>query len=259
MDTLFFILSKLVWALIAPGTWLVVGLGLVVLGLWRGRPRLARRAAWATLGFVLLVSLVPVGQILLRPLESRYPVAPPMPVPAGIIVLGGGERIDSSARWGRPELNDGADRFTAALALAHRYPKARVIFTGGSGAVRDSGSAATGASVARDFFAEQGLAAERLILEPRSRNTTENASHSFALIRPGPGDHWVLVTSAFHMPRAMESFTRAGWSGLTPWPVDFRSADLRSRLNWSFVENLQVLDTALHEYLGLLVYRVTGR
>jgi uncharacterized SAM-binding protein YcdF (DUF218 family) len=136
---------------------------------------------------------VPVGQILLRPLESRYPVAPPMPVPAGIIVLGGGERIDSSARWGRPELNDGADRFTAALALAHRYPKARVIFTGGSGAVRDSGSAATGASVARDFFAEQGLAAERLILEPRSRNTTENASHSFALIRPGPGDHWELV------------------------------------------------------------------
>lgn len=213
MDTLFFIMSKLIWALIAPGTWLAAGLGLVVLGLGCGWPRLTQRAACATLGFVLLVSLVPVGQLLLRPLELRYPVAPPMPEPTGIIVLGGGEDIDRSAHWGRPELNDGADRFTAALALARRYPEARVLFTGGSGAVRDLGSAATGASVARDFFTDQGLAAARLILEPRARNTAENATRSFALINPEPDDHWVLLPAPFTCPAPWRVFLAQAGAG----------------------------------------------
>lgn len=259
MDTVFFILSKLAWGVLNPGTWLIFGLLTVVLGLWRGWLRMARIAAFATLAFVLLVSTVPVGEILLRPLETRYPVAPDMPVPDGIIVLGGGGNIARSAFWGRPELNDGADRFTAALALARQYPDAKVIFTGGSGALRDLGKPASGASVAQAFFSEQGLPAERLTLESASRNTAENAARSFEMIQPRPSQRWVLVTSAFHMPRAMASFERAGWTGITPWPVDFRSAALGLRLRWAFVDQLTILDIALREYLGLLVYRLTGR
>ncbi|MCL1629958.1 YdcF family protein [Roseibaca sp. V10] len=259
MNTLFFILSKLVWGALNPGTWLVIGLALVILGLWRGWLRLARGAALVTLCFVVLVSVVPIGQILLRPLETRYPVGPDMPAPTGIIVLGGGEHIARSAFWKRPELNNAAERFTATMALARQYPDARVIFTGGSGALGDLGNTVSGATVARAFFAEQGLDPDRLTLEGASRNTAENATRSFDLIQPEPSQRWVLITSAFHMPRAMNSFTRAGWTGITPWPVDFRSAAIRFRLTWSFVEHLPVLNTALREYLGLLAYRVTGR
>lgn len=259
MSTLFFILSKLVWAVLSPGTWLVMGLGLVILGLWRNWLRLARIAALLTLGFVLLVSLFPIGDLLLRPLEGRYPVAPTISAPRGIIVLGGGESIARSAFWGRPEMNDGAERFTAAMALARQYPDAQILFTGGNGALHDLGSMAPGADIAEMFFIEQGLPHEQLILEASSRNTVENATYSFDMVQPASTETWILVTSAFHMPRAMASFTRAGWTNITPWPVDFRSAAIEPRPKWAFANHLQTLDTALREYLGLLVYRITNR
>lgn len=260
METLFFVASKLVWALIAPGTWLVAGLLLVLFALWRGRVRLARGMTTGLLGLVLAVAVLPVGETLLRPLETRYPVAPALDAPTGIIVLGGGEQAARSAFWGRPELGEGAERFTAALALARQYPQAQVLFTGGSGALRDvAGHALSGADVAQALFAEQGLARDRLMLERASRNTAENAARSFELVRPAPGERWVLITSAFHMPRAMMSFERAGWTGLIAWPVDFRSAALRRSIGWDFSGHLQTLSTALHEHLGLLAYRLSSR
>jgi len=261
METLFFVASKLVWAAIAPGTWFLIGLALVLFGLWRGQLRLARGATVVMLLLVVLIGVLPVGAALLRPLESSYPVDPPLDAaPAGIIVLGGGESAARSAFWGRPELNEGADRFTAALALARRFPQARVLFTGGSGALRDvAGQALSGADVAEVFFVEQGLDPMRLMLESASRNTAENAVRSFELVRPGAEARWILVTSAFHMPRAMASFERAGWPALVPWPVDFRSAALHRGVGWNFAAHLQALETALHEYVGLLVYRLTGK
>ena len=259
MNTLLFVLSKLLWAVLSPGTWLVVGLGLIILGLWRNWLRLARMAALLTLSFVLLVSLFPIGDLLLRPLEGRYPVAPTISAPDGIIVLGGGESIARSNFWGRPEMNDGAERFTAAIALARQYPDAQILFTGGSGALYDLNSMASGAAIAEIFFIEQGLPPERLMLEARSRNTSENATYSFDLVKPDPAEAWVLVTSAFHMPRAMASFARAGWTNITPWPVDFRSAAIEPRPKWAFANHLKTLDTALREYLGLMVYQLTSR
>jgi len=232
----------------------------VLFALWRGRGGLARAATAGLLVLVLAISVLPLGEVLLRPLETRYPVAPPLDDPTGIIVLGGAEQAARSAVWGRPETGEGAERFTAALALARQHPQARVLFTGGSGALRDiAGSSLSGADVAQAIFAEQGLAPGRLILERRSRNTAENAARSFALVRPARGERWVLVTSAFHMPRAMRSFERAGWPGLVAWPVDFRSAALARGLGWDFAGHLQTLSTALHEHLGLLVYRLSGR
>lgn len=260
MDTLFFVLAKLVWALIAPGTWLVAGLILVLVALRRGRIGLARGVAAVLLGFVLVISTLPLGEALLRPLETRYPVAPALDDPTGIIVLGGGEHAARSDFWGRPELGEGAERFTAALALARQYPQARVLFTGGSGALRDiAGRALSGADVAAAVFAEQGLDPDRLVLERASRNTAENAIRSIDLVQPVAGERWVLITSAFHMPRAMASFERAGWTGLVAWPVDFRSAALRRGIAWDFSGHLQTLSTALHEHLGLVAYRLSNR
>src|SRR5690606_18132335 len=142
----------------------------------------------------------------------------------GIVVLGGGEDSTASAYWQQPQLGEGADRYTAALALARQHPEAKVLFTGGSGRLRSlTGAKASEAAVAEAFFRQQGLEPERLLLEDRSRNTAENARLAFALVRPGSEETWILVTSAFHMPRALRSFQAAGWEDVVPWPVDYRS------------------------------------
>jgi uncharacterized SAM-binding protein YcdF (DUF218 family) len=62
---------------------------------------------------------------------------------------------------------------------------------------------------------------------------SENAIFTRDLVQPQPGQTWVLVTSAWHMPRAVETFERNGWTGLVPWPVDFRSGGQALRLEWS--------------------------
>ncbi len=260
MSTAFFVASKLVWALVRPESWIVIGLVLCVLAAARERLGAARRWGGLTLAFVLAVAVLPLGDVALRPLETRYPADPPLAQVAGIIVLGGAEQAHLTAYWGPPQLGEGAERFTAALALARDWPQARVLFTGGSGSLRDMGNAAmSGATVAEAFLLGQGLPPERLLLERASRNTAENAVLSRALAAPAEGETWVLVTSAFHMQRSLASFEAAGWTGLVPYPVDFRGGRFADGIGWDLARNLLTLNIAVREYIGLIAYRVTGR
>jgi uncharacterized SAM-binding protein YcdF (DUF218 family) len=225
-----------------------------------GRRRFASALGWTTLTLLVGLGLVPLGDILLQPIERRYPAAPELERVDGIIVLGGGEDARASAFWNQVQLNQGAERYTASLALAQRFPKAKVLFTGGGGAIRAAAGIETSeASVAERFFHEQGIAPGRLLLERESRNTFENARLSRSLASPAPDERWVLVTSAFHMPRAMRSFEAAGWAGLVAWPVDYRTSRLGDRLGWNLTRNLSVLSTAIRERVGQLAYRLTGR
>lgn len=261
MDSLFFIASKLVWGLIRPDSWLVIGAGLALIGIVSGRRRLALGAGGFTFGALFLLAVLPLGDLLIGPLESRYPLPPEPERVDGIILLGGAEDGTWTVAGPQPRFNDAAERFTEALRLARRHPGAKLVFTGGSGALRDlgRGGMAPGASVAERFFLEQGLPPGQLILETASRNTAENARLSRDLVRPAPGETWLLVTSAFHMERAMRSFEAAGWTGLLAWPTDFRARPFRAGLGWDLRHNLDLLTTALREHVGLLAYRIAGR
>jgi uncharacterized SAM-binding protein YcdF (DUF218 family) len=260
MDTLFFIAAKLGGTLLQPETWIVVALAIMVAALLRRAMRLALGLSSAVLGFLVIMSILPLGDILLQPIERTYPAQPPLDRVDGIIVLGGGEDPRASAFWGQIQLNEAAERYTAALALARRFPKARVLFTGGSGALRDvAGAEVSEAEWAQRFFLNLGLSEERVLLEERSRNTVENADLSLALAKPRPGERWVLVTSAFHMPRAMRSFEAAGWIGLTPWPVDYRSLAFGDGIDWDLNRNLRVLNIAMREQAGQWAYRLRKR
>ena len=255
MDTLVYIVSKLVGALVRPETWLVTGMALALLGLIFRRLRMAGFVLGLTFVATLLVAIFPIGELLLQPLEARYPTNPLLQKVDGIIVLGGGEDPAKSAFWGQPQLRESAERYTAALELARRFPQAQVLFAGGKGQLRDlAGGGVTEGSIAQEFFTAQGLAPERLLLEQESRNTSENATRSFTLAQPQPGQTWVLITSAFHMPRSMHAFTQAGWPELVAYPVDYRSGNFVDGTGWDLAENLRVLNTALKEYVGLLVY-----
>ncbi|MGO4917843.1 YdcF family protein [Pseudogemmobacter sp. W21_MBD1_M6] len=260
MDTVFFIASKLIGALLRPDTWIVIALAGIVLALILQRRHIALWVSSITLGVLVALSALPLGDLLLQPIERRFPANLSLVAVDGIIVLGGGEDARASAYWDQMQLNEGAERYTAALALARRFPQAKVLFTGGSGALRDVAGAATSeASIAEGFFLDQGIAPERLLLEGQSRNTTENARLSLTLADPAADETWVLVTSAFHMPRAMRSFAAAGWQSLVAWPVDYRTSGFGDGMGWDLKGNLSVLTTAIREHVGQLAYRLTGR
>ena len=256
METVFFIASKLFWLFARPESWIVLLLAVGLWSLWRHRLPDARRFVLSTLGLILVFGLVPVGKILIQPLEVRFPAAPDIQAPAAIIVLGGGENARMSAASGLPELNAAGERLVLGLALAQDFPEATLIFTGGSASLVDQSS--SGADGAQSLFDRFRSAESRIILEPDARNTAENATLTRALVDDPAVGPWVLVTSAFHMPRSVGSFCAAGWREVIPYPVDYRAADLGG-VYWSLAGNLDLLNVATKEWVGLVAYSVTGR
>ena len=260
MDSLFFIASKTLGMVARVETWFLILLVLAVLLGAMGWIRAMRRLTGMTLLAMLALTVFPLATPLLRSLEGQYPANPPLPAHIdGIIVLGGAEDTGSFARWGIPGLNEGGERMTAGVELARRFPDAKLVFTGGSASLVYDDASQLPSRMTRALWLSLGVPEAQILLEDRSRNTSENAIFTHRMIQPQEGQVWVLVTSAFHMPRSVETFRRNGWTGLIPWPVDFRSGPQAFRAEWRLDDHLQDADVALKEYLGLLAYRLAGK
>ncbi len=255
-----FVLSKLLWIVVAPSNlvaWvLVVGVCLQGFGgpYWQ-------RLGWGLTLFSASILFgflwFPVDNWVEKSLEQRFPI-PSLPAHVdGVIVLGG--MVDPSVIkvWGQPKLNGQADRLTEFVHLARLYPEAKLIFSGGSGSIRSTDL--TEAAVAQEILSRIGLPPERVHFEGRSRNTYENVQFSYAIAQPKPGETWVVVTSALHMPRAVGIFRQIGWPVL-PYPVAFISAPT-SLLDppMDLADTLFRLDGAVHEWIGLIAYHLMGR
>ncbi len=256
---MFFVLSKTIGYLVMPSN-LLMAIGLIGLVLLFTRFR--RLASWLLVTSLVLIAFVgysPLGRILLLPLEDRFPPwDPSRGTPDGIVVLGGAISPDISAARGVVALNGSAERVTVTAELAHRYPNARIIFTGGNGSIDPT--APLEAPLAVKEFEALGVAHDRITAEEQSRNTIENAVFSRLLANPKPGERWLLVTSAAHMPRAIAAFRAAGFP-VEAYPVNWHTRGPRdaAELFDSFVGGLAMTDHAAHEWLGLAVYWVTGR
>ncbi|WP_157937707.1 YdcF family protein [Oceaniglobus roseus] len=261
MSTLFFIASKIVGLLIRGETWLVLLLALALLGLLLNRRRLAGAALALALAAVLVLTALPVGPWAMRPLERQYPFNPPLPAPPdGIIVLGGAVEAASWKATGQVHLNDAGERLTEAAVLARRFPEARLILSGGGATLAEIGGAIPSEAAAMAaLLTGLGIDPARLTLEEESRNTIGNATYSFDIVQPQEDQTWLLVTSASHMPRAVETFARAGWTGIVPWPVDLSTAPGPLGLTWDLPWNLYYLNRAVKEYVGLVAYRLAAR
>ncbi len=247
-------LSKIFWIFGQPSNLLVILLLLGAVGL-----ALGRRRARAFVGFIALIYLaiavLPAGQWAITPLEDRFPQPALPPHVDGIILLGGAVNVATTEAHDQVALNRFAERVTQTDMLARRYPDARLVISGGlTGRVSAD---LTEAKVMRRALVELGLDDSHMLLEEHSRNTYENAVDSAALAKPQPGQVWLLVTSAFHMPRAVGCFRAAGFDVL-PFPVDYQT-DAAPALGFSFLGEARVLDLALHEWVGLAVYRLLGR
>lgn len=256
-----FELSKIVSFFLLPSTalTLMAATGMVLVA--RGHARAGLRLAIAGLGLLAIAGLTPLGNWLVIPLEQRFQDAA-LPQDAGqlsgIIILGGFEDGWVSGGRGQLAVNEAAERLTEGLRLAVRFPAAKVVFTGGNGELLQLGEG--GAEPVGRYLEAVGVARERIVLEGVSRTTAENASLTRQILRPRSGERWALVTSAYHMPRSVGVFRKAGFDVL-PVPVDYRTrgaADLLVPFK-SLPSGLQRTDLAAREWIGLLAYRLTGR
>ncbi|MGF7176318.1 YdcF family protein [Azospirillum doebereinerae] len=255
-----FVLSKLAWGVLNPGNALVLTLALGALMLRRPRWRRfgERLIALVALAF-LAVTFAPVGAFVALPLENRFPYAEPLgPEPVdGIIMLGGAVNPPLTADRGDPSLNDAAERVLAFADLVRRFPAARAVFTGGSG--RLLGQDTKEDASIRAALLQAGIPEDRVLYETESRNTWENAVFSRDLAAPKPGERWLLVTSAMHMPRSVGIFRRVGWA-VVPYPVDYRTRhDARPYARFELDRNLPILGDAVREWIGLVSYRLMDR
>jgi uncharacterized SAM-binding protein YcdF (DUF218 family) len=258
---MFFIASKLFWFVAAPtNALLLICMAGIGLAFTRFR-RLSHGLLVAGAAGLVLISATPFPKWILRPLEDRFPQNRDERTPiAGIIVLGGAIGMQR----GQVRFTEAAGRMTEAVRLARLHPEARLVFSGGSAQLTGP-VIRTEADDAAQFFKAMGIAEERVILEDQSRNTRENATGTARLLAerglsPKPGERWLLVTSAYHMPRAMGVFRKAGLSP-EPWPADYyTSGSMRElirpphRWAWSF----SLVDDTAKEWVGLMAYRWVG-
>ena len=257
---MFFIASKIFWMLASPINLLLFGALVGVLLCYGRHARFGRALALTATLILVAVATLPVGAGLIAPLENRFPQpSADMKPPYGIIVLGGAIDDVTSAARGQTIFDEGGERITEAVILAKRFPEARVVYTSGTNSVM--GGSSSEAPRARDLMAELGVAPDRVTIEDRSRNTEENARFTAAIVYPEPSQRWVIVTSAFHMPRAMGVFEKAGFHPIA-FPVSFYSIG-RGFDDFNLVleptRNLRILAAALHEWIGLAAYWATGR
>jgi uncharacterized SAM-binding protein YcdF (DUF218 family) len=240
---MFFILANTLGSLVIPShalTLTVLFGGLLLLTRFR---RAGRRVLIACFIVFVLVGALPVGGTLMFVLENRFPDWAETGPPDGIVVLGGG----------------GAERLAEVPALVRRFPNARVVFTGGNSSLFGGPpEAQSGVPLLQSF----GIAPERIVTEDQSRNTAENAAFTKALIKPKPGQRWLLVTSAMHMPRSVGAFRKAAFP-VEAYPVDWHGDLHGPSWRWlvpslSLPAGWMALDGATREFIGLAAYWLAG-
>lgn len=249
--------SEATWWLLTPSTLLLL---LMLFAYVSARARAGRLAAallFLPLLTLLALFILPIDEYVANPLENR--LGPPDPLPThvdGVLVLGGAVDWRETADRQQLSLDAAGERLLAALALAHRYPQAELVFTGlFDDALRQEWRSAEGDGL---LFAP-ALTDRDVLFLGEARSTYEEALYATERVRPAPGSTWLLVTSALHMPRAHETFKAQGWT-LLPFPVDYRTTTrVSARFDVKVGERLAGLDRAVREWGAYLIYRWLGR
>lgn len=263
-DNLFFFFSKVAWAFLSPSNLLIFLFILGTLLAIFSRCSAALKILIPTSILALMITVYPVSDWLMEPLEKRFQAPEVLPEAIdGIIILGGGEDISVAMSWNSKEVGLVGDRFISTKELANIYPQASIIFTGGVGQLAmhshlQSKLTAQNTPLGSQILQSLGIESERLIVEHLSRNTFENFKNIQPLL-PNPTGRYLLVTSAFHMPRSVGIARKFGVDVIA-YPVDYRSTheSLRS-IDFDFYGHLQALEPAWKEWIGLTAYYWTGK
>ncbi len=207
----------------------------------------------------LILGFLPIGHNMMVFLETRYerPISIPKNID-GIIVLGGTFKSSLSHKRQMLATNGNIARMIDFVDLSRKYPKAKLIFSGGSGNIYDPKRKE--ADDAKAFLEMIGIDTHKIIFERNSRNSYENVKYSKELIQPKEGEAWLLVTSAFHIPRSLSIFKQQNWE-VIPYPSAPKT-DGEYRLlpqPFSVLGNFLMLQIALKEFIGIAIYYFSGK
>jgi uncharacterized SAM-binding protein YcdF (DUF218 family) len=258
MHDIFFYSSKLFWILMSPDSLFLILLTTSVILLFTRWQKKGIKLLLLLTFLAWLLALMPVGEWFFYPLEKQFSSNPLLPERIdGIIVLGGSVNPSLSQYWQQLETYSNHERLSQFILLAKKYPHARLLFTGGNSSLHQGEP--TEADQVKDFFIHSGIQEKRLLLENKARNTYENAVFSKQLARPLSDENWVLITSAYHMPRAIGVFCKQGWPTI-PFPVDHASQpDKLFDPDFKLSDHISDLVEASHEWVGLLAYYASGK
>jgi uncharacterized SAM-binding protein YcdF (DUF218 family) len=227
--------------------------GLVLLML---HPRIGAIFAASGLAVIAVAALSPLGNVLLTPLDQRFPMwsYPPQEGLDGIIVQCGSYDKVRFSYVSTLVLENDTEPLAMVVDLARRYPSAKIILSGGNGSAKLDDAPAL-----KRYFVSLGIPPERLMAEGQSRTVAESAQFAANLLHPSPSSRWLLVAYGYRMPRAVGAFRNAGFNVLA-FPVHLRTDGWENiwMPDSSGSENLLKLDIAAHEWLALVYYKLKG-
>ncbi|AGY59239.1 YdcF family protein [Gloeobacter kilaueensis] len=257
---MFLYLSKVLPAFIYPiGLSMVLVVAVALLG--RRWPKTAIGLCGAVFLLLGIFASPLVSTALLGSLESQYPGGPiaKLPTAQAIVVLGGSVRMPTRLHDG-VELAEASDRVLHAARLFRAGKAPVILMSGGNVPFYSEPGQLPEAQYMRRLIGEFGVPAKAVLVETGSQNTFENAQQSSALLLPQAVRRILLVTSAYHMPRSVAIFRRAGFE-VIPAATDFRSDAIVSDWLLTWLPTAEAMDNstlALKEWVGLLVYRLRG-
>ena len=239
------ILNKLLPLFLSP---LFLLTALAVIAIWVRRRRLGILA----LVSLWLLSLPIVADSLWRVVEQQAlrPAVSKVPQAQAVVVLGGMTWDIRGEEGFETEWNENADRFWAGLELFKAGKAPRLFLM--AGRLPWEKSQRTEGQWLREKAIEFGVPAQKIWLSPEVQNTQQEAQ---AVAKELPGGSILLVTSAFHMPRARALFEAQGLT-VSPFPVDFRVVENDTTI-LDFLPSAGALETttgAIRELLGRAYY-----
>ena len=255
-----FWLSKLLPQLLYP---LGLSLLLQLIALLNHQRRWARGLSVSGLLLLTIPSLPLVSDALLRPLEQEAASLTPQAIPSAdaVLVLGGGIRPAGPHGLG-VEVGDAGDRLLTGVRLLRQNKARQLITSGGQVSFKRDDTTPAEAHLARELALELGIPSQAIIINSASQTTAQEASAIKMLALERGWERLLLVTSAFHMPRAFASFHHL--SGITVIPVasDYRlkpgGKATISSIVLGLVPSAQALEQStmvIKEHLGMMVYR----
>lgn len=255
---IFFYLSKILWIFVIPGNFFILLLFISTILLWTRYAKIGKVILTSIAFTAILISFIPIGNILLYPLENKFKINPILPERIdGIIVLSGAVSAKSTALLNQVQVNEQVERELFFMKLGYKYPNAKLVYTGGSSSLTHQQF--KGANAGKKLLESQKFDITRVIFECNSRNTYESAVNVKKLIKPKDDENWILITTAWHMPRSVGVFEKVGFNVIA-YPVDFRtSKDTLYNISFNFTSNLLKFEVGFKEWLGLTIYKLTNK
>ena len=253
-----FYLSKILWIIINPFNIFLFFIFSGFIAHFFFRHSFYKLAYFFTIFIFFITAIMPTGRYMFYQLEKKFHSETLLPEKIdGILILAGATNPSLTKEFNQIHIGESVERLIESIQLHKKYPTAKFIFSGGSGSLIPQDF--THADVAKKFFIQQNINVNKFIFESRSRNTFENILYSKEIISPSPNENWILVTSAFHMVRALNVAEKLDWKFI-PYAVDFH---VSKQFSWkpsiNFWNNMTAMQFASHEWVGLISYYLMGR